>query len=419
MADGRRGTGARQDRRSVVRTLPLISARGEGWSVSGSAIVQRGKRFAVVCYAGIDPESKKQRQRWFGGFATRKEAEQFRLSLAHHPTFGAGQGPYGNPRLRTGDYLEAWLNEREALGTLRERTVNHTRGAIRLHLIRYIGHVPLSRLSPAAVQQLYVALLGRGLNPATVRRTTGILHVALEDAVRRGLILRNPQDNTTPPKVSRYEPVVPTAEQVAAYLADARVTATPALYGLYVTAATCGLRIGELTGLPETAANLADCVLGVSQTLVSAGKVPVRGQPKTDSGWRTVLLPQLAVDGIRHALRWKKEQRLRLGPRYRDSGLLFVGELGRPLNPSNIRNRDHLPRLTRLGLSRFRLHDLRHFHATHLIAAGVDYRTVGDRMGHKSPSFTISTYAHATARAQERAAAVANELLTKMARVSG
>jgi integrase len=93
--------------------------------------------------------------------------------------------------------------------------------------------------------------------------------------------------------------------------------------------------------------------------------------------------------------------------------LLFVGARGRPLNPSNIRNRDHLPRIGRLKMSRFRLHDLRHFHATQLIAAGVDYRTVGDRMGHRSPSFTISTYAHATARAQERAATVANDLLMK------
>ena len=111
--------------------------------------------------------------------------------------------------------------------------------------------------------------------------------------------------------------------------------------------------------------------------------------------------------------RWRKGQRLRLGQRYRDSGLLFVGEYGRPLDPSNIRNRDHLPRLIRLGLPRFRLHDLRHFHATQLVAASVDYRTVGDRMGHRSPSFTISTYAHAAARAQERAAAVANDLLMK------
>ena len=124
-------------------------------------------------------------------------------------------------------------------------------------------------------------------------------------------------------------------------------------------------------------------------------------------------MADMAVEAIRDALRWKKEQRLRLGPKYRDSGLLFVGEYGRPLNPSNIRNRDHVPRFVRLKKPRFRIHDLRHFHATALVSSGVDYRTVGDRMGHRSPSFTIATYAHAAARAQERAAVIANDLLVK------
>lgn len=75
--------------------------------------------------------------------------------------------------------------------------------------------------------------------------------------------------------------------------------------------------------------------------------------------------------------------------------------MGRP------RNRDHLPRLERLRLPRVRLHDLRHAHATFLIAAGVDHRTVADRLGHASPSFTLATYA--AAAAQQRATAVANE----------
>ncbi len=246
-----------------------------------------------------------------------------------------------------------------------------------------------------------------------VRRATGLLHAALEAGVRQGLILRNPQANTTPPKVGRYEPRVPSPDQMCRYLTDARATATPALFGLHVTAATCGLRIGELTGLPDGEVDLPRRLLRVRQTLLRGGRHPAHGQPKTDSGMRTILLPDVAVDAIRAEILWKKEQRLRLGPAYRDCGLLFVGEFGRPLNPSNIRNRDHLPRLTRLGLSRFRLHDFRHFHATQLIASGVDYRTVGDRLGHRSPSFTLSTYSHAAVPAQEHAARVANGLLTE------
>jgi integrase len=87
--------------------------------------------------------------------------------------------------------------------------------------------------------------------------------------------------------------------------------------------------------------------------------------------------------------------------------------MGRPLNPSNIRNRDHLPRLVRLKLPHVRLHDLRHANATHLVASRVDIRTVADRLGHASPSFTLATYAHAAAAAQQRAADAGNDLVTR------
>jgi len=269
------------------------------------------------------------------------------------------------------------------------------------------------RLGPPTIQHLYVTLLQDGLAPATVRRSAGILHVALEAAVERGLILHNPQDNTTPPRVPKYQPTVLPPEQIIHYLDDACQNATPSLYALYVTAATCGLRIGELLGLPEGAVDLSGHLLRVNRALIDAGATPVYKQPKTDSGARTVLLPDTAVDAIRAALVWKKQQRLKLGAAYRDAGVLFCGPKGRPLNPSNIRNRDHLPRLVRLDLPRTRLHDLRHFHATFLVARGVDPRTVADRLGHASPSFTLATYAHASTRAQAQAAAIANELLTK------
>ena len=71
---------------------------------------------------------------------------------------------------------------------------------------------------------------------------------------------------------------------------------------------------------------------------------------------------------------------------------------------------------TLLGLPPTRIHDLRHFHATFLIASGLDPRTSADRLGHSSASFMLKTYAHAVARAQEHAAGVANDLLTRSGR---
>jgi integrase len=382
--------------------------------LSGSCIVQRGKRFSVVCYAGVDPESKKQRQRWFGGFKTRREAEQFRLTLAHHPSFAGGVGPYGSPQLRTGDYIAAWLREREGLRELREQTHDRYEELIRCHIVPALGHIPLARLGPTAVQQLYVTMVSiKGLSTTTARQAAAVLHVALRTAVRRGLILRNPCDNTTPPPRAKFEPTVFTQEQVAKYLKDAREKATPAVYALHVTALTTGLRLGELLGLPEVAVDLRSGLLTVQQQLVRAGRHPVYGQPKTARGRRTVLLPPVATEAIRKALVWKKERKLRLGPKFHDVGLLFCGSRGRPLNPANLWNRDHVPRIERLGLPRTRLHDMRHFHATTLVANGVDARTVADRLGHASVAFTLQTYAHAAVKAQQYAATVANDSLMK------
>jgi hypothetical protein len=50
-------------------------------------------------------------------------------------------------------------------------------------------------------------------------------------------------------------------------------------------------------------------------------------------------------------------------------------------------------------------------HATYLVAADIDARTVADRLGHVSPSFALATYAHAVGQAQERAAATVSTLL--------
>jgi len=383
--------------------------------LSGTSVVQRGRRFAVVAYAGIDPKNGKQRQKWFNGFKTHREAEQFRLTLAHHPSFSGGVGPYGSPRLRTGDYLTTWHEERERLGALRVGTAKRNRQHITLHIAPNIGHIPLARLSPAVIQNLYVTLLDSGLSGSTVRRAAAVLHTALRDAVRRGLIIRNPQDNTTLPRRAQYDPIVPTPEQVVTYLDDARETATPAIWAFYVTAAATGLREGELLGLRDDAIDLDRRLLSVRQQLVRAGRDLVFGQPKTARGRRTVLLPAVAIEALRAAHRWKREQRLKLGPRFRDSGLVFCGPTGAAIHASDFYRRDHLPRLARLGLPHFRIHDFRHFHATYLTAAGVDPRTAADRLGHTDPGFFTRTYSHAVAAAQERAAAIANELLTKTA----
>ena len=111
-----------------------------------------------------------------------------------------------------------------------------------------------------------------------------------------------------------------------------------------------------------------------------------------------------------------KAQRLWMGSAFHDAGTLFCTPRGRPIDRHALGERDHLPRIERLGLPYARLHDLRHMHATYLKVSGVDDTTAASRMGHRDPEFLARTYTHAVAKAQEQAARVGNELVTNSGR---
>jgi integrase len=375
--------------------------------VSGTFIVERNGRFNVVAYAGVDPATGKKRKKWSPSFATRREAQQYQATLAHSPLVGAG----GFTRARLGDYLDGWIRARAALMKWRPKTLETAR-IMAGYLKRELGHLPLPRLSPAAIEAAYTRLL-KDVSAATVLRAAETLRTALEDALRQGIILRNVARQAMLPPVEEYEPTLLTPEQLQAYLADARASATPAIYGLWATKATTGLRLGELLGLHEDAVDLAGPLptLTVERQLRRAGRNPEFGRPKTRHGRRVILLSELAVDAIRGALRWNEEQKLRLGAKYRDSGLVFCGPTGRPLNPSNVRSRDHYPRLQRVGLPKVRPHDIRHWNATELDDAGVSDAVMAARMGHGSAGFTRRRYVHPRLEAQRRAAEIVDMLL--------
>jgi integrase len=83
-----------------------------------------------------------------------------------------------------------------------------------------------------------------------------------------------------------------------------------------------------------------------------------------------------------------------------------------PLVPGSVTKRFQTLRAS-LGFGDMRLHDLRHFTATRLIAAGVPVRTVSGRLGHANPSTTLSVYSHFVQASDQDAASVMGELLPK------
>ena len=98
------------------------------------------------------------------------------------------------------------------------------------------------------------------------------------------------------------------------------------------------------------------------------------------------------------------------GKAWADHGLVFTTQIGTPIHPRNLR-RVLDQHLEKAGLPKVRLHDLRHLHASLLIAAGIDAKSISERLGHASTSFTLDRYGHIFNEHRERSALPMAKLL--------
>jgi integrase len=227
-----------------------------------------------------------------------------------------------------------------------------------------------------------------------------VLHSSLEHAVDAGLIARNPARRL--PKASRPNPrnkEMKTwgAEQLRVFFASVK---DDRLGSCFIVAALTGLRRSELCGLEW--GDLDRAVLSVRRGLVAAGYVVHEGTPKSGRA-RTVALDGETVAELR---RWRSRQtaeRLAWGEAWTDSGKVFTREDGMPLHPQSLSDAFGR-RSKRAKLPAIRFHDLRHTHATLLLAAGVHPKVVQERFGHASISITLDLYSHVAPGMQEDAA---------------
>ncbi len=95
----------------------------------------------------------------------------------------------------------------------------------------------------------------------------------------------------------------------------------------------------------------------------------------------------------RHRVR-QAEVKLKAGSLYEDQGLVFAGEIGNLINPSNLRQRSFAPLLSRAGLPRITFHDLRHTYTLLLLSRNVHPKFVQELLCHASVAITLDTYSH-------------------------
>jgi integrase len=245
------------------------------------------------------------------------------------------------------------------------------------------------------MKEAVTAVTGPGAAPA---RTTAE-HSGR--AVRDRLIGHNPCADTDLPKVvTKRQPII-TPDQF-----DRLLAAVPDRYRtLVLTAIETGMRWGELAALRPRHLDLATGVVRVEETIVEVSK-------KDSPTGQRMIVKAYPKDNEPRTLRISPTLTEALADRIRDLALtkddLLFGSTRQggktPMSRNTFRTRGWVPATRQAGLEGVRVHDLRHAHASWLLAGGADLKTVMDRLGHTQIQ-TTQKYLHAFPDAGDKALA--------------
>ena len=301
-----------------------------------------------------------------------------------------------------GQWMDVWY---EYYAKIKVRASSHKtyEGYIKNHIKPNIGTIPLTKLTTLDLQMMYQKLLtgGRvdrlesqnqpkGLSAKTVRNLNQIISSAMKLAMEQKLIAHNPADGCALPRVEHREMKTLPAEQLAAFLNEAKETG---VYEMYYLDLATGMRRGELLGLKWEDIDFEHGIIHIRRQVARLNGTVQEAPLKTKNSYRNISIGADAVE----LLKQKKEQDNGKSP------YVFPSPTGGPLAPDSVLHMLHRV-LDRAGLPKIRFHDLRHTFATLALQNGVDIKTVSGMLGHFSAGFTLDTYAHVTTAAQREAA---------------
>jgi integrase len=358
---------------------------------------------------GRDPLTGKYRQVSRTITGTRREAQAALAGLVTEVTQGAHLSGGGSDAI-VAELLVQWLDL--VADRLSPTTMHNYRGYARRYLADGIGQKQVRKVTTRDVDRLYQALSrDRGLSARTVRQVHAILSGAFRQAVRWGWIRTSPVAASSPPPVRKADVHPPDLDAALRLLVAA--DQYDADFGVFLRlAAATGARRGELCGLWWNDVDLAAGTLVVAHNLIELdGGGWLRKDTKTHQS-RRIALDTATIAALERHWAVAHERAAACGIGVRADAFVFssvpTGEA--PWLP-NYQTRRFMALCRKVGVGGVRLHDLRHMHATQLLGANVDVRTVAGRLGHANAATTLGVYAQFLQARDRDAAQVIGSLL--------
>lgn len=309
-------------------------------------------------------------------------------------------------KMTLAQWLDIW--QTEYLGGVKPSTAALYKNQIRLYIKPSLGATKLETLNPHTIQAFYNKL-GKekdgkpGLTGKSIKNVHGILHKALEQAMKVGYIRVNPANACTLPRIVKKE-IKPLDE-------DATLLFVKAIQGheheiVFLVTLFTGMRQGEVLGLSWDCVDFDKGTLNINKQLQKApggGSTYSLTSPKNGKG-RIITPAPFVMDLLRKQRRRQAEWQLKAGPVWENGwNLVFTNMVGDHLMPHTVYH-NFKRVVASIGQPNTRFHDLRHTYAVNSIRAGDDIKTVQMNLGHHTAAFTLDQYVHVTEQMNKESA---------------
>ena len=246
------------------------------------------------------------------------------------------------------------------------------------------------------VEEFIADQFDRGYSPKTIADMVSVMALIMDRPMRDGLRRDNPARGQ---KVGRRKKPITEGDvlelpELLHLISYVRDPYKPAVWLLVVT----GMRPSELAGLLVRGIDFIRGEVSIERTLTPVSRYDgkpyhlVEGPPKTQSGYRKIGLPPDLVTMLAEMV---KDRAAAAGRPVSLDEPLFQRPNGKPLDNKWFRLRVMLPALRAAGLPvTTRTYDLRHSHASVLIALGATPAEVALQLGHVDPSVSLRIYTH-------------------------
>jgi len=340
------------------------------------------------------------------GFPTRSSAEK-RMQRLEIEKIDYGPLKAGAAKTIFRDWAESWWKSHAA--TVAPETARTEGGRFRKHVIGRLGHLPIGQID-AAVVRAWIQQLAEPddaeydpIGPKSIQNAHGYLYLALETAVQERMIRANPCGASKLPVWTPRQARFLSQKELPRLLPLIPLRWRP----IAIVIAGTGCRAGEALGLRWRHVDILGGTIRFETQVRTVDGKDVDVPLKTKASRRTVgigatvssVLAELVdVDPDARVFTYPSGEPMRYGAFYKAWARALNGdeEKGRP--PTEFAG--------------VHIHDLRHTHAAHLIAAGRPLTSIQRRLGHSSITITSDIYGGLLPEVEDDTAAAAELALS-------